>query len=104
MRNDWRTDNWGGYRDVGRDPNNYHFAKDLKRHGHDPYAQYNRYEYEQDAQISIWTLAWIVVAIFFLSAMIDYVRDVMQHGGSIIETWWMGWDDMARTFADYYAK
>ena len=63
MRNDWRTDNWGGYRDVGRDPNNYHFAKDLKRHGHDPYAQYNRYLFEQDAQISIWTLAWIVVAI-----------------------------------------
>lgn len=102
--NDWRTDNWGGHRDIGRDPNNYHFARDLRRHGHSPYGRYSRDDYNTDTQISVWTLLWVIVAIFFLSATIEWVRNIMEHGGSVIEMWWAGWDDMARTFADYYAK
>ena len=30
---DRRTDNWGGYRDYNRDPNQYHFAKSTKELG-----------------------------------------------------------------------
>jgi len=104
-RNDWRTDNWGGYQDVGRDPNNYHFARDLKRHGHNPNGYYrSNNDYDNDTQISIFTLILIVLALLFLSGVVDYVRQILQHGGSLIEMWWMGWDDMSHTFSKYYAK
>lgn len=104
MRDDWRTDNWGGHRDVGRDPNNYHFARDLRRHGHSPYVRYTKNEYETDTQISVFTLCLIVVALVFLSGVVGFVRDILINGGSLLEMWWMGWDDMTHTFSKYYAK
>lgn len=46
----------------------------------------------------------VIVGIFMLSATIEWVRNIMEHGGDIIEMWWAGWDDMARTIASYYAR
>lgn len=33
MQPDWRTDNWAGHRDPGRDPKNYSFPRSAREAG-----------------------------------------------------------------------
>lgn len=97
MRNDWRTDNWGGYRDLNRDPNLYHFAKDLRGHGTTPYNRYygeNFYDSlieEEDflsKRVSVFSIFMFVMVVLMLGGVSLWVRDLLISSGTFAQMWW----------------
>jgi hypothetical protein len=67
MLPDWRTDNWAGQRDVGRDPANWHYQRYQGE-----FAPYHRHVYEPDDNvhgISPW--AAVVFALLFCLVLMN---------------------------------
>jgi hypothetical protein len=97
MRNDWRTDNWGGYRDISRDPNLYHFDKDLRGHGTMVYNRYRGENFYNDVgqsedfltkRVSVFAIIVFAMAVFMLGGVSIWVRDLLISGGTFTQMWW----------------
>lgn len=61
MLPDWRTDNWAGHRDVGRDPANYHYQRYQGE-----FAPYQRHAYEPDDSNHISLSALIIYTVIMM--------------------------------------
>ena len=91
---DRRTDNWGGYRDYNRDPNQYHFAKSTKELGWGWYRSLDKdqpLEYVEK-RYTLSQLFFMIVAVFFVCAFVPEIRQIPLALGYVISNWWSQWD------------
>jgi hypothetical protein len=97
MRNDWRTDNWGGYRDLNRDPNLYHFDKDLRGHGTMPYNRYYGENFYNELgqsddfltkKVSVFNVIVLIILVLMIGGVSSWVRDLLIGGGAFTQMWW----------------
>jgi hypothetical protein len=69
MNNDWRTDNWAGHRDVGRDPNNYRFPRTSREAGIGEY-----YSSRDDDEITVCGVCIVLAVIAILFGISLWVK------------------------------
>jgi hypothetical protein len=80
MQTDWRTDNWAGHRDVGRDPANYHYQRYQGE-----FYPYQRHQYEADIEagpnligLILFALALLLI-VFNLPVLKECLTNINEH-------------------------
>lgn len=93
MYKDSRTDNWGGYHDYNRDPNQYHFPRSTREIGWGFYRNISEHiDYEKTYPVS--TFVFIVAGILLLAALIPDLRTLIYMVSHLIVDWWSTFDTL----------
>jgi hypothetical protein len=95
--NDWRTDNWGDRRDLGRDPKQWSFARSTHDLGLGWFKPFGETE-KPEKHYSIWTIGSWLVILLLVAAIIPEVRFIFELIGKSLEAWFQSFDIMAAEF------